>query len=491
MSVRVRLGISFAILIGLFLVPVQYAGARLNDLRELAVERRSQHAAATLALGDLRAGLADFDSQQRAYLATLDTRLSRPVQATLQDLISRRERLAQAGFQEVTASLGADLDSLAVSSGTIDRLIRDGNVGGATVAFRRLDTLLAHMMGELERVAAAVDRESAADFARAERMSATAATTTIVTTLAAVLLGLMVGLWTTRVLTRPLGSLSAAAARVADGAFEEPEELPYDRHDEIGALSRSFRSMTRHLAELDRMKGEFMSVASHELKTPINVIHGYTELFAETLDEDLTDRQRDILDAVVDQTDAMARLVNRLLEIGRLEAGTYGMAVEAIPVEDFVAGLARAFEPMASEAGVRLRTEIEASTPQTIRADPDMLRDEVLGNLLSNALRFTPAGGEVRVRVWLEDADVVFEVADTGPGIPERQRPHIFDKYYKGGRTRSVGAGLGLAVAKEVIEAHGGHIVLVPDVPEGATFRVYLPMPPEAPPEIADGIGPR
>lgn len=478
MSVRVRLGLSFAILIGLFLVPVRYAGARLNDLRELAVERRSQHAAATLALGDFRAGLADFDSQQRAYLATLDTRLSRPVHVTLRDLMTQRERIAVAGFREVTTGLGADLDSLNASSGTIDRLIRDGDVEEATAVFRRLDPLQAHMVGELERVAAAIDRESAADFARAERMSSTAATTTLVTTLAAVLLALLVGLWATRALTSPLGSLSRAAARVADGAFQEPEELPYDRRDEIGALSRSFGSMTRHLAELDRMKGEFMSVASHELKTPINVIHGYAELLAETLDGELSDRQRDILDAMVDQTDAMARLVNRLLEIGRLEAGTYGMAVEAIPVEDFVAGLARAFDPLASEAGVRLRTEIEASTPQTIRADPDMLRDEVLGNLLSNALRFTPAGGEVRVRVWRDAEDVAFEVADTGPGIPERQRPHIFDKYYKGGRTRSVGAGLGLAVAKEVIEAHGGRIVLVPEVEEGATFRVYLPVSP-------------
>lgn len=476
MSVRVRLGISFAILIGLFLVPVQYAGARLNDLRELAVERRSQHAAATLALGDLRAGLADFDSQQRAYMATLDTRLSRPVEATLDDLMAQRDRIAEAGFRDVAAGLGTDVDSLAASSSRIDRLIRAGAVEEATRAFRALDTLQAHVVGELERVAAAVDRESAADFARAERMSATAATTTIATTLAAVLLALLVGVWTTRVLTRPLGSLSSAAARVADGTFEEPEELPYDRRDEIGALSRSFRSMTRHLAELDRMKGEFMSVASHELKTPINVIHGYAELLAETLEDDLTDRQRDILDAMADQTDAMARLVNRLLEIGRLEAGTYGMAVEAIPVEDFLAGLARAFESLADEARVRLRTEIDASTPQTIRADPDMLRDEVLGNLLSNALRFTPAGGEVRVRVWKEAGDVVFEVADTGPGIPDRQRPHIFDKYYKGGRTRSVGAGLGLAVAKEVIEAHGGRIVLVPDVQEGATFRVHLPV---------------
>jgi signal transduction histidine kinase len=476
-SVRVRLGISFAILIGLFLVPVQYAGARLNDLRELAVERRSQHAAATLALGDLRAGLADFDSQQRAYLATLDTRLSHPVQATLRDLMTQRERLAAAGFRDVTEGLGSDLDSLAASSHGIDGLIRAGAVEEATRVFRTLDTLQTHVVAELARVAAAVDRESAADFARAERMSATAATTTVLTTLAAVLLALVVGLWTTRVLTRPLDSLSSAAARVADGAFEEPEERPYDRRDEIGALSRSFRSMTLHLAELDRMKGEFMSVASHELKTPINVIHGYTELLAETLDGDLTDRQRDILHAMVDQTDAMARLVNRLLEIGRLEAGTYGMAVEAIPVEDFVAGLARAFDPLADEAQVRLQTEIDASAPPIIRADPDMLRDEVLGNLLSNALRFTPAGGEVRVRVWKEAGDVVFEVADTGPGIPSRQRPHIFDKYYKGGRTRLVGAGLGLAVAKEVIEAHGGRIELVPEVQEGATFRVYLPAP--------------
>jgi len=123
-----------------------------------------------------------------------------------------------------------------------------------------------------------------------------------------------------------------------------------------------------------------------------------------------------------------------------------------------------------------LRTRIDATAPETIHVDPDLLQNEVLGNLVSNALRYTPANGEIRVSVCREEETVVFEVSDTGPGVPEEQRPHIFEKYYEGGRARFMGAGLGLAVARGVVDAHGGRIALEDADGRGATFRVYLPL---------------
>ena len=481
MSVRLRLGLTFAVLIGVFLVPVRYAGARLNELREMAVERRSDHASATLAVGSFRAGMANYDSNERAYLVTLDSRMSDQVDAALDDLRSQLVRLRDASYGEVSAELGTRLDSLAAVSRQIDRFVEAGRIEPATRLYEGLDPLRDRMESELAAIAAAIDRNSAADFARAQELSATAATVTIFATLAAVLLAALVGIWTTGALTGPLAKLTTAVARVADGAFRRPEDLPYDRDDEIGELSRSFGRMTRRLEELDRLKAEFMSVASHELKTPISVIRGYTELLEEELGDERTPREADLLTAIAEQADVMTRLVSRLLDIGRLEAGTYRMQPEEVHVTDLLNGLVSSFDVLARERGIRFVTEVEETAPDTIRADPDMLRGEVLGNLVSNALRFTPEGGEVRVRVRRRDEEVLFEVSDTGPGIPEDQRPHIFEKYYEGGRTQSMGSGLGLAVAKAAIEAHGGRIALAPGGDGGATFRVFLPLAPEEP----------
>ena len=475
MRVRTRLALTFLALAALFLVPIRYAGVRLNDLQEMAVERRSQHAAATQAIGTFQAALANYDSYQRAYLVTLDTRMERRVADALDRMALQLDRLERAGYPGATAGLTVTLDSAAALAGAIDRLLRTGNVDEATAVFQNVSPLRAEMESGLVEVANAVDRESEADFARAEEMSATAATTTVAATLAAILLGLVVSVWTTRTLTVPLHRLSAQAARVADGRFEDPEGLPYDRDDEIGALSRSFRAMTQRLGELDRLKAEFIGVASHELKTPISVIRSYAELLEEELQESGEDRHEKVLGAIMEQTDVMTRLVSRMLDIGRLEAGAYEMEPEDLHVKDLLNGLRNAFDILARENGIRFRTEVDERAPVSVHADPDMLRNEVLGNLVSNALRYTPRGGEVRVRVWQESGEVVFEVSDTGPGVPEEKRPYIFDKYYEGDRTQTMGSGLGLAVAKEVVEAHGGRITLEPPAREGATFRVYLP----------------
>lgn len=475
MSVRARLGVTFAVVIGLLIVPVWYARAGLSDLEQMAVEGRSQHAAATMALGGFRAALTDFDRHERAQLATLDPRLAPAVEAALEDLRDQIDRLEAAGYGQEARALPAQLDSLVALSEQIPSLVADSQVDAATETFQAATRLQEEMAAELEQIAAAIDEASQRDFDRAQEMSATAAATTIGATLAATVLAVIVSFWTTSALTTPLRKVSEAAARVERGTLEAPPGLPYDRGDEIGDLSRSFRAMTRRLAELDRLKAEFMSVASHELKTPISVVRAYAEVIDHQLGDEFTDQQRAALDAIIDQTDVMVRLLNRLLNIGRLEAGTYRLEVEAVRVEELIDQLTRSFDVLARKEDVRLRTRIDETSPETIQADAYLLENEVLGNLLSNALRFTPPGGEIRVTVWREDDTVVFEVSDTGPGVPEEKRPYIFEKYYEGGRTRFMGAGLGLAVAKGVTEAHGGRITLEPADGEGATFRVYLP----------------
>jgi signal transduction histidine kinase len=476
MSVRIRLLASFAVVTGLMLLPVLFAAERLAELRDLAVEGRGRHAAAVLAVGHLQTGLAELDGDERSYLVTGD----RGLRASAEDEISRMrlelDSLDASPYAKPAADVDPMVDSIADLTATIHTLMAHGRVGEATEAFDRLEPLLVESRQRVRALAGAIDRIAQADFRRAEAISASARRSTLAGVAFFVLVAILVGTWTTYALVRPLGRLAEATARVAGGRLEDPPDLPYHRKDEIGALSKSFRAMTRRLAELDRMKAEFVGVASHELKTPINVINGYTELIEEETQGELTEHQVQILDGILEQTRAMSRLVSRLMDISRLEAGTYRMEFDVVHIEDVVTGVLRSFDVLARAKRVALEARIHDSAPETAVLDIDIIRDEVLGNLVSNALAHTPEGGRIEVEAWGQDDAVVFRVADTGPGIPEEHRPFIFDKYYQVGRSRAVGTGLGLAIAREMVDAHRGRIWLEPRVEgRGADFRVALP----------------
>jgi signal transduction histidine kinase len=235
--------------------------------------------------------------------------------------------------------------------------------------------------------------------------------------------------------------------------------------------------MTHRLAELDRMKAEFMSIATHELKTPINVISGYAELMAERVYGDLSDKQGEALVAIREQTRVLTQLVNQLLDISRLEAGGLRLHVRAVSVVDLFRRVERSFEGLAQRRNIAFSVEIDPSAPATIDADAERLSDQVLGNLISNALKFTPEGGRIAVRVWMDGDALQIEVEDTGTGIPPDKLPYIFDKFYQvGDQARSKGAGLGLAIAHEVVEAHGGTIRAESEVGGGTRFHIALPV---------------
>jgi signal transduction histidine kinase len=289
------------------------------------------------------------------------------------------------------------------------------------------------------------------------------------------------------VIVSPVQRLAAATAEVARGRFKAPEDLPYLRRDEIGELSTSFRAMTERLAELDRMKAEFLGVAGHELKTPIGVITSYGELIEDELGGEFTELQAEVLHGMVEQSRVVSRLASRLMDIGRLESGSFRLEVETVHVEDLVTGLARSFDRLAAGKRVRLETKVHPSAPIQLVLDVDLIRNEALGNLVTNAIKFVPEGGSVRVEVSGEGDVVVFRVADDGPGVPEVHRPHVFEKYYQVERSRAMGSGLGLAIVKNVVELHGGTVALL-DAPGGAVFEIRLPVTAPSGAEDVDGI---
>jgi signal transduction histidine kinase len=234
--------------------------------------------------------------------------------------------------------------------------------------------------------------------------------------------------------------------------------------------------MTNRLAELDRLKAEFVSIATHELRTPLNVISGYAELIAEGVYGEPTPGQREAIETIRDQTRVVSKRVSQLLDLSRLEAG--GLRVEIKPVKcaELFHRIERAFAPLAQQRGITLEVVTDPSTPESVPMDLERMSDQVLGNLLSNALKFTPEGGRVSVHGRDADGWLAITVTDTGCGIPTAQLPYIFDKFYQVGDTaKKTGAGLGLTIASDVVKAHGGTITTESEIDRGTTFLVRLP----------------
>jgi PAS domain S-box-containing protein len=228
-------------------------------------------------------------------------------------------------------------------------------------------------------------------------------------------------------------------------------------------------------AELERAKSEFLSSISHELRTPLTSILGYAALLRE--DTEGIPEAGDHVDVIERNARRQLRLVEDLLSIARIQAGEFEVHRCPVDLAEVVRLGAEGMRPAAKEAGLRL--ELDCAAPARVLGDADRL-DQVLANLLSNAIKFTPRGGRVAVRLSATPEEAVLTVTDTGPGIQPQERARLFQRLFRGDdvkRLQVSGAGLGLAIARSIIEAHDGTIEARTD-PEcgGATFELTLPL---------------
>ncbi len=479
MTLRKRLLLTFGAITLLVLAPALFAVSRLTEMRNIAVDQRGRHTRAVESIGELQASLSELDRYTRSYvaLASEDTTLR---QGMYRSLARAREQLGVVrdfGYGDVTAPTAAMLDTLGDAVRRVESLVVDGESEAATAYFQpTVPDLLRRARESLGPVSRAVDQRSFREITEAQRISESAVSAVTLVAAIAFLVALLIAGLATRSLSRPLKRLRDAMSNVAGGEFVVHEALPYDRDDEIGDLSRSFRTMTEQLAELDRLKAEFVSVASHELKTPINVIGGYAELMQDGLYGEVEKGQKEILGRIIEQTESLTRQVNQLLDISRIEAGGFQVHPGDVELAELLRTVQRTFEPLAEQKRIRFAAEMDDGAPRIIRADGDRLRNELLGNLISNAFKFTPEGGAIEVRACRSDDGVRIDVSDTGSGIPEDQLPFIFDKFYQvGSEARVKGSGLGLAIAKEVTEAHGGRLTAESRLQKGTVFHIELP----------------
>lgn len=267
----------------------------------------------------------------------------------------------------------------------------------------------------------------------------------------------------------PIGDVMDAAERVAGGdyAVRVPERGP----PEVLALTRAFNTMVARLQVTDERRRSLLADISHDLRTPLTVIQGNLE----GLLEGVYPRDDVHLGPVLEETRLLARLVEDLRTLALVETGALKLEREPVDMGALTADAVASFQGHASEAGVSLKTEIAQNLP-TVHVDAFRIR-EVFENLLANALRYTPRGGEIRVACRLVNGragqEIVVSVKDTGPGIAEADLPHVFDRFYKSRDSR--GSGLGLTIAKNLVVAHGGEIAAESELGRGTLIRFSLP----------------
>ena len=350
-------------------------------------------------------------------------------------------------------------------------LLRRGDRAGA---LRLSDTtareLAEQVRGNLDGTMAATRSRVIASQAEAARLEAGTWTAVLIALGAAVGLALFGTAIIARRMTRSLDLLSLATAEVAANAFREPIAVESD--DEIAALARSFNLMASQLRQAEEAKREFFATVSHELRSPLTSIRGAVDLLHAGDPGPLTEKQVRLTDSIGQSSERLLRLANQILEMSRLRAGRVELDWKPLDLARLVDRVVEELHPQAEEAGVALAHECDGSN-FTYVGDEERLYQLVV-NLGANAIRFTPRGGRVCVRLTDASPEFELQVEDTGVGIPADALPNIFDPYRQAHRDRG-GTGLGLAIVEGVAKAHRGRVTAESREGEGSRFTVLLP----------------
>ncbi len=286
----------------------------------------------------------------------------------------------------------------------------------------------------------------------------------------AVLVALIVGVLLARSLTSPVRALTQAAHRVAAGELEQ--QVRVESEDELGQLAQAFNRMSNQLAENNRLRQQMAADIAHELRTPLTVIAGY----AESMKEGVLPPTEDRLALIHSEIEHLQFLVEDLRTLSRAEAGELALNRQAVAPGELLKQVVATYGHQAEQKRIKLSCEVEKGV-SNIFVDETRLM-QVLGNLVSNAIRYTPEGGQINLSGHQhENGWVVLKVSDTGSGIPAEALPHVFERFYRADASRTDadgGSGLGLAIAKAIVETHGGKIGVESKLGEGTVFSVYL-----------------
>jgi two-component system sensor histidine kinase GlrK len=284
-----------------------------------------------------------------------------------------------------------------------------------------------------------------------------------------------------RSLSRPLKKLEEEMRCVGRGEFSRSIEIggPW----EVSELARSFNRMAEKLASLDRLKADFTAHVSHELRTPLTAIREGTELLLEGIPGPVSPPQREILQVVHDHSERLFQNISSLLDLSKMEAEMMEYELTACDLKALILQTLAVAQMSARKKDISLNAESTEPIP-LLRVDERRI-GQVLENLIGNSIKFTPVGGEIRVRAYYnpgvngQQSQVEVQVADTGTGIPPEEAERIFERFYQGSHNRGNvrhGVGLGLSIVRHIVEAHGGRVWVESEVGKGSVFTFSLPV---------------
>lgn len=291
-------------------------------------------------------------------------------------------------------------------------------------------------------------------------------------TSAALISALIVSLFVSRRVVTPIRQMMEASQRIAAGHYQERVEA--GGMDELGQLARSFNQMATTLEQTEAMRRDLIANVTHELRTPLTSIKGYME----GMIDGVLPAGPDTYQQIYQEADRLQRLVNDLQELSRVEAGAFKLECRPLVISELIQRSTAHLRPQFEEKSVTLTLNLPPNLPPVL-ADKDRL-SQVLLNLVGNALQYTPAGETVSISAGVENQALLVAISDTGIGIPAEHLPHLFNRFYRVDKSRSRaggGSGIGLTIAKHLIEAHGGHIwVSSAGAGQGSTFSFSLPL---------------
>lgn len=295
----------------------------------------------------------------------------------------------------------------------------------------------------------------------------------------AILIAIALSVWLARQVVSPVHEMMLASRQIAEGRYDRRVKTTGDGNspDELTQLALSFNQMAAQLEHAEKLRRELIADVSHELRTPLTAVKGY----AEGLLDDVLPANHETYEQIRKQAERIQRLVADLQELSFVEAEEFAIQIRLTSLTGLEESLHKLIGRQFKEKGVRLEFDVEAGLPK-IWADEDRL-NQVLVNLLNNALQYTPSGGVVRVSATRANGEVRVDVSDTGVGIAAEHLSRIFDRFYRADKSRSReggGSGIGLTIAKRLVEAHGGHIwANSGGLGKGSTFSLTLPIKPE------------
>jgi signal transduction histidine kinase len=284
-------------------------------------------------------------------------------------------------------------------------------------------------------------------------------------------IALVLGILLARTLTKPMRELTAAIQDMGKGELRQL--VPVRTSDELGELAQAFNQMSADLAHAHELQRQMTADIAHDLRTPLTVISGYLESLRDGVLEATPER----MDTIYNETQNLFRLIQDLRTLSLAEAGELSLQIQVVMPSDLLRRVTAAHEHRAEKLGITLHTEIAPDLPE-IEIDQERML-QVMGNLVSNALRYTPEGGTIALSASQEGDSLVLKVRDTGEGIPPEILPKVFDRFYRGESSRTrreTETGLGLAIAKSIVEMHRGSITVESEIGKGSIFTIKLPL---------------